>query len=420
MKMKKYLAVASLAGLSLTAAAGAASAETTLHVFVGSRYQALIEPVLKMFDQAHKGVNAKIAVGAQTSGKQQQYLNTVLSAKSSSLDVLNLDVVRPAQYAAAGWTAPLNAELGAKPAAYLGKYLPAYSGADMVKGKVLALPAFADAMFLYYRKDLLKKYGLKPPKTWAELVKEARTIQKGEGGGIQGLSYQGAPIEGTVCTFLLPYWSMGKQIVNSEGKLTFDSAAAVKSLKLWKGFVKDGVSPKNIAQITTDDTRKDFQDGHAVFAINWDYAWALFEHEADSKVKGEVGVARIPAVAGGQEATCLGGWQWAVSAYSGHKKLAAELVKFLSSPKVSEYLAIHGSLLPVYGDLYKKPSVIKAVPWAEQALPVITAAKSRPVTPVYPQVSEIIRTSVNAVLAGTMSADQGAALMKSRLSRLLD
>ena len=420
MKLKQSLTVASLVGASIMATSGMASADTTLHVFVGSRYQALIQPVLDMFNADHPGVKAEIAVGAQTSGKQQQYLNTVLSAKSNSLDVLNLDVVRPSQYAAAGWTAPLNAELGPNPTSYLDKYLPAYSNADMVNGKVLALPAYADAMFLYYRKDLLKKYNLQPPKTWAQLVSEAKTIQKGEGGNLQGLSFQGAPIEGTVCTFLLPYWSMGKHIVNAQGKLTFDTPAAVASLKLWKSFVQDGVAPQNIAQVATDDTRKDFQDGKVVFAINWDYAWALFEGQADSKVKGKVGVARIPAVAGGENATCLGGWQWAVSAYSDHKKLAGELVKFMSSPKISAYLAIHGSLLPVYSDVYKQADVVKAVPWAEQALPVITGAKSRPVTPQYPQVSEIIRTSVNAVLAGSMSPEQGAALMKSRLSRLLN
>ena len=47
-------------------------------------------------------------------------------------------------------------------------------------GKLVALPAFADAMFLYYRKDLLDKYHLPVPQTWSELAKEAKTIQDGE------------------------------------------------------------------------------------------------------------------------------------------------------------------------------------------------------------------------------------------------
>ncbi len=153
-------------------------------------------------------------------------------------------------------------------------YLPAYAEANTVNGKVVALPAFADSMFLYYRKDLLDKYGIAPPKTWDELTAAAKKIAEGEKNpDLQGLSFQGKAIEGAVCTFLLPYWSQGKNLVEN-GKLTFDKTAAVNSLKLWKSFVDQGVAKKNIAEVATDDTRKEFQAGNVVFAVNWSYAWA--------------------------------------------------------------------------------------------------------------------------------------------------
>ena len=63
--------------------------------------------------------------------------------------------------------------------------------------------------------------------------------------------------------------------------------------------------------------------GQVVFAINWSWAWDRFSDDADSKVKGKVGVMPLPAVAGGKSATCVGGWQWAVSAFSKHKADAA-------------------------------------------------------------------------------------------------
>jgi len=101
--------------------------------------------------------------GGNTSELQAQYLNTVMSAKDSSLDVLLLDVIRPAQFVAAGWTEPF----GAKD---MSAYLPTYSDANTVDGKIVALPAFADAQFLYYRRDLLDKYGVLPPTTWDEFA----------------------------------------------------------------------------------------------------------------------------------------------------------------------------------------------------------------------------------------------------------
>ena len=89
----------------------------------------------------------------------------------------------------------------------------------------VALPDFADAMFLYYRKDVLDKYGVKPPATWDELAAAAKKMQQGEKSpNLQGLSFQGAPIEGAVCTFLLPYWSQGKEFQKGS-KLALDKPA---------------------------------------------------------------------------------------------------------------------------------------------------------------------------------------------------
>ena len=53
------------------------------------------------------------------------------------------------------------------------------------------------------------------------------------------------------------------------------------------------------------------------------------------------------------------------------------------------------------------------------ALPVVQSARARPVSPRYTEVSEIIRTNLNAFLAGTKTADQALGDMKSRLGPIL-
>lgn len=395
-----------------------ARAETTLNVFISSVLRPeVMQQAFDRFEAANPGIKVKAQLGGATSDLQAAYLNTVMAAKDSSLDVLMLDIIRPAQFAATGWTVPLNKYVGDR-AAFMKQYLPAYADADTVDGKLVALPAFADAMFLYYRKDLLAKYHLPVPQTWAQLAQEAKTIQAGEHDPqLQGLSFQGAPIEGTVCTFLLPYWSMGKTLVH-DGRLTFDHAAAIKSFDLWTGLMKEGVAPRNAAEIVTDQTRKDFQGGRAIFAVEWSYGWSLFQSPG-SAVKGEVGVAQLPAVTGGKHVSCIGGWQWGVSAYSQHKADAIKLVKFLSSPAISTLLAEKASLLPVFPPLYHDPQLLQTAPWLAQALPVVETAKSRPVTPYYNDVSNTIRTQTNAVLAGSETPDEAATQMQARLRRVL-
>ncbi len=395
--------------------------QTTLRVFSGGANQ---RPDLmrKLFDQyqaKNPGVKIDIETGGATSELQRQYLSTVLNAKDPAIDIYMIDIVNPAQYYGAGWLEPLNQYLG-NPADVMKPYLPVYATANVVDGKIAAMPAFADAMFMYYRKDLLEKHKIAEPRTWDELAAAAKKIQQAEGNpNLQGLSIQGAPIEGAVCTFLLPYWSQGKDFNDASGKMTLDKTAAAKGLNQWLSMVDAGVIKKNVAEVKTPDTVNEFKAGQVVFAINWGFAWDRFKDDADSQVKGKVGVMPLPAMAGGQSATCVGGWQWAVSAFSKNKAEAAKLVKFMASPDASKFLAAEGSLLPTYASVYTDPAVTKAVPWFQDAAKVVVAGKSRPMSKEYGQVSDTIRTTTSAVLARTKKPEEGVAEIESRLARVM-
>lgn len=409
--MKRFSMTALLASTILVLP-GLAAAQTDLKIYISSQHQPDVwRQVLDQFEQKHDDIKVTIETGGNTSEAQSQYLNTVMSAKDSSLDIMVLDVVRPAQFAAAGWTVPIEG-------VDMSAYLPAYAEANTIDGKVVALPAFSDAMFLYYRKDLLEKYGLQPPTTWEELRASAKTVLEGEKNAeLQGLSFQGKAIEGAVCTFLLPYWSQGKNFTEN-GKLTMDAPAAQSSLELWKSFVTDGTAKKNISEVATDDTRKEFEAGNVLFAVNWSYAWA--QSQADgSPVQGKVGVAHMPAMPGGSSATCLGGWEWGVSAYSKHPQEAVDLVKFLSSPDVARHMAVHGSLMPAFPQVFDDPEVLAAVPWFADAREVVQTARPRPVTPRYAEVSEVLRTTFNAVMANVTEPQAAVAEIESRLRRVL-
>ena len=271
-------------------------------------------------------------------------------------------------------------------------------------------------MFLYYREDLLEKYGRPVPTTWDELRETAKVILEGENDpSLQGVSFQGAAIEGTVCTFLLPYWSLG-HVLEKDGEFAFSQEGAVDAFNLWLGLMADGVAPANSAEVKTDDTRKTFQSGDAVFAVLWAYGWSMFQGD-EFEVPGKVGVARLPRMAEGEPVTCLGGWQWAVSAFSEHKEEAVDLVKYLSGPEVSKLRAIKASNLPARLDVYSDPEVLEAAGWFADALPVVETAMSRPSSPRYNEISDIIRSSVNAVVAGATSPEDAAAQMEARLRR---
>ena len=203
--------LAAVIGATLAATAAPCFADTVLRIFVGGQQRPdVMRKIADEYQKKNPNVRLEIEVGGATSEAQQQYLNTVLAARDSVLDVVLIDVIRPAQWAAAGWAEPLDSYLGADKPKVMAQYLKAYAEADQVNGKVIALPYFADSQFLYYRKDLLEKYKRPVPKTWDEMMETAQIVMKGENNPqLQGFSTAGAPIEGTVCTYLVPLWGMG-------------------------------------------------------------------------------------------------------------------------------------------------------------------------------------------------------------------
>ncbi|AFZ69336.1 ABC transporter substrate-binding protein [Deinococcus peraridilitoris] len=397
-----------------------AFAQTTLRVFVGGQQRPdVMKKIFAEYEKNNPGVKVELEVGGATSEAQQQYLSTVLNSGDKSIDIFLLDIVRVAQYAQSGWAEPLDAYIPNKNS-LLKQYLPAYAAANTYNGRLYALPAFADAMFLYYRKDLLAKHRLLPPKTWEDMIRISKTIvEKEKNPNLRGFSYQAAPIEGTVCSFLVPFWGQGGNL-SSTGQVNIDSPQGQKAMQFLVDLSKkENVAPNNSAEIKTDDTRRLFQSGNYVFAQLWAYGWNRFQEDADSAVKDKVGVVKLPAFAGSQSYSCLGGWEWAVSAFSANKKAAASLVQYLGGKEVSKTLAIEASNLPVFPALYRDADVLKVNPWFKDALPTVQAARQRPVSPRYPQISAAINTNVNAVIAGVRSVDQALKDMQDKLSSLL-
>ncbi|WP_309569592.1 ABC transporter substrate-binding protein [Deinococcus sp.] len=401
--------------LALAFAGGAAQAATTLTVFMGSQQRPeVFQPIFDRYQQANPGVTIKIETGGATSEAQNQYLTTVLAARDSTLDIFLIDVVRTATFGAAGWAEPLNSYLGSTDA-YLKSFLPGPINAATYSGKLYAMPAFTDAQFLYYRKDLLAKYKLPVPKTWEELTATATKIQAGEGGSMQGFNFQGAPIEGTVCNFLEMLWTGGGNVSD------VTSPAAKQGLGFLVNSVKSKLSPAASAEIKTDDSRQQFQAGNVAMGLNWSYAWAHFQGNSPqpTMVKGNVGVAALPAFGQNASATCTGGWEWAMNAYSTHKKESVKLLQYMSSINVQREMAVKGAYLPVRKSLYSDPAVLTVNPHFKSLYPVVLKARPRPVTPNYPRVSEIIRNSVSAAVAGSKTVDAALSDMQRDLGPLL-
>jgi trehalose/maltose transport system substrate-binding protein len=422
----KRLAV--LAGAALAAAgpgslltARPAAAATTVSIACGS--------VGIEFDLCKSGAEA----WAKKTGNQVRVVSTpkesnevlalyqqLLSSKSSDIDVLRIDIVWP------GMLAEHLVDMGQRvPKDVVAQHFPAIIQANTVDGHLVALPWFTDAGLLYYRKDLLEKYGRKVPSTWQELTDTAKAVQDGERkagrSNMWGFVFQGRAYEGLTCNALEWIDSFGGgTIVDAQGQVTVHNPKAVQAVSLAASWVKN-ISPEGVLNYTEEEARGAFQSGAAVFMRNWPYAWALSQ-AADSVVKGKVGVAPLPKGGpDGKHTGTLGGWQLGVNKYSKNVKEAVDLAVYLTSPEQQKHAALTASLNPTLPALYKDPEILKANPFIGELLGTFTNAVPRPsrvTKDKYNQVSSDFWNAVHDALAGQLSAEQSLAKLETRLKRL--
>ena len=268
------------------------------------------------------------------------------AARSPDVDVYMIDVIWP------GIVAPHALDL--KPyltEAELKEFFPRIVQNNTIRGKLTSLPFFTDAGILYYRKDLLEKYGYtSPPRTWNELEQMAERVMEGErragNRDFWGFVFQGKPYEGLTCDALEWIYSHGGgRIVEPDGTISVNNGRAALALNRAHGWV-GRIAPQGVTSYAEEEARNVWQQGNSLFMRNWPYAYALGQAEG-SPIRGKFGVTVLPkASADAPNAATLGGWQLMVSAYSRYPKEAVDLVKYLASYEVQKDNAVRLSRLP--------------------------------------------------------------------------
>jgi ABC-type glycerol-3-phosphate transport system permease component len=202
--------------------------------------------------------------------------------------------------------------------------------------------------------------------------------------------YQGFRYEGLTVNFLELVYSAGGSVVNEDAtEVTADSQEVRDVLTFMANGIKDGAAPKAVTTYKEEESRRAFESGNATFRRNWPYAYALGK---ESKIGKEFAITTLPGYAGNEGAGVLGGYNLAISAYSKNPEGALAFMNFATSPDQQVIQVTDASLPAVLTDVYSDPKVKKALPFAADLLKAVEQALPRPVSPVYPQISEAIST----------------------------
>lgn len=383
--------------------------------------QALLREELNEFTK-ESGIRVQVLPAPEVAVDQLETWRSLLESKANVPDVYGIDVIWP------GILADNLVDLKAYVSDQdIAAKFPELIQNNTVKGSLVALPYNLGEGLLFYRVDLLHKYGYAvPPKTWDELEKMATRIQAGERAkgdkDFWGYVWQGAPSEALTCNAL--EWQVsegGGTILDENGRITVNNPQAIRAWERAARWV-GSISPPGVTAYNEGDAFNVWQTGKAAFMRNWPNAYVAAQDE-NSPTRGQFDVAPMPAGRAGSAST-LGGQGYGISRYSLHPREAAMLVRFLTSRNEQARRSQKSSNPPVIPELYKDPEILARNSYFSTILQAYRqGAAVRPSTVAgkrYPDVSRAYFEAVHAVLRHTKSAPEAAAELQQQLVRILE
>ncbi|ARI75850.1 ABC transporter substrate-binding protein [Halobacillus mangrovi] len=374
------------------------------------------EKLIEEFNKKNPNIQVELREMPSDTGQQHDAYVTQLNAESSEIDVMDMDVIWPAEFAQAGYVLELDRFIQ-RDGIDMDKYNQGAVSAANFNGKQWAMPKFIDTGMLFYRTDIVSEDEV--PQTWDELIESAQA-KKGEGGTEFGYLMQAKQYEGLVCNVVEFIHAYGGQILDDSGEVAVDSPETVKGISKLVEIANSDFVPGNINTFTEVESHTAFIEGQSPYIRNWPYQWNLANDENESEIVGNVGVAPLPAGDEGS-AAALGGWMAGINKYSEHKEEAWEFVKFMTGPEGQKISAIYGGLAPTLPELFEDEEILEANPFFKEEgfQKALEGAVSRPVAPNYPEVSEIIQINVSKAIAGELTPEEAAATMEEELNNVM-
>lgn len=340
----------------------------------GKDTSGVLDRILTRWNRAHPDEKVRLIEMSDQADEQRQRMIQNAQLKSGEFSVLNLDIVWTAEFAANRWIAELP-----KDRLNTRGYLPTTVEGASYRGRLFAAPWTSDAGLLYYRTDLLRKAGAKPPRTWAEMERTCKKVLAlPEARRMSCYAGQFEKYEGMTVNFSEMVEGAGGSVVNAKGLPTVDTPQARKGLGFFARAYREGLIPRKGITFKEEEGRQAYQKGQLVFHRQWPYQWKLANaKDGSSKVVGKFGVAPLPGL-DGPGVSSLGGHNLAVSSFAKNKATALDFIAYMTSERMQRLNLLLSSNAPTIASLYGDPALIRKYPYLPVLKKSVLSAEPRP------------------------------------------
>jgi multiple sugar transport system substrate-binding protein len=387
----------------------------TLNIIASSDYQPLIENFAQQY-KARSGNTVNLT--AQAYNQTHDKIVSGLASGGASYDIVVVDTVWTAEFAAANFIAPLDDRITKEVQDQL---VPAALVSRSYKGKIYQWPLFT-MKFLYYNEKMLKDAGFSDaPKTWDELITQSKAIQQ-QGIAKFGTAWAFAQAEGLICDYVLMLNDFGGKYQDAQGKWILNQGAGVKTLEFMANTVtQDKIASPSSATLDDRTNRNLFLGGEIPFLVNWTSAYKQFTDPASSKVAADVRVGLIPGIkeTGVISSSTTGGSGFGLAAKSTNKDAAWDFVKTMIIDEEAQRRWLKdANQIPTYKKLYDDPQLLKDYPHFAQMRKQMDYGFGRPDLPWYGEWTQTMQLELNRALTGQKSSQQALDDAMKEINRL--
>jgi len=403
------------AGGGSSAPAADLTKQGDIEVWQGKDTSGNFPKLIKQFNDSHPNGKVTFHELPDSADQQRQQMIQNTQIKNPKMAVLSVDVVWTAEFAAKGYVEALPADQFPTD-----KFLKPTVDSATYFNKLYAYPSTSDGGLLYYRKDLLDKYSLKPPTSFDEMKAACDKIQAGEKDSKLGcFAGQYNKYEGLTVNFAEAVNSAGGVIVGEDGKPNVATPEATKGLSTLVDWFKDGSIPKAAITWQEEQGRQAFQKGELIFHRNWGYVYNLANKtDGSSEVAGKFDVAPLPGITG-PGVSSLGGHNYAIAKNAENKGTAVDFLKFMSSPEIQKSNCLATSSTPTLAALYTDPDIVKKFPYMPIQLKSVEGATPRPKAVEYGDVTLAIQDAAYGALQGQTQPDAALQALQAKLQTLI-
>lgn len=371
----------------------------TLKVLVQALESTQWQPIINSFHQTHPKIRLEVVKAPNNSNLVEDLYTSAYLLGDSPYDLVYMDVVWVQKFAAAGWLEDLTKKVDPQK---LTDYIQGDVQGGKYQNKLYRMPFRTDVGMLYYRTDLLEKAGLKPPKTFQDLLTTSQTLQD-QNLAQWGYVWQGKQYEGLAAMFTEILQGYGGFWVNPETQaIGLDAPESIEAVKFLRQTIKQGISPPGVTTYAEEETRRLFESGNTVFLRNWPYVYAL---ASNSPIAGKYGIQPMVHLPGKQSGACLGGWGFGISKSSKHQREAWQVIQYFNQPDIQRQYFLETGYVPSRKSLFTDDTLVAKYNYLPALLQGAENAVLRPPIPQYAQVSDILQRYLSAALTGSKTPE---------------